>query len=158
MVYSPDTKAEVKKMFVIEGKGFDNIANHFSNKPTKQTIANWAKKKNSNGSNWFKERDDYTQSQYESLSPKRMATKILKKIHVILDKPDEDFNVKEADALAKLRVALEKITDKRYQIPMMFELLTDLIKFLRKHYPELANEKFINAIRHFKNELKERLG
>lgn len=158
MRYSPEVRAEIKKLFVIEGKSPITIAVIYKEHPTMQSISNWAKVKNREGKTWYDEREDYELYYYETLSPKNLASKIMGKIDSVLSKPDAEFNVKDADALSKLRVSLEKITDRRYQIPMMYELLKDLTAFLREHYPELVDEPFINAVRHFKNTLKERLG
>lgn len=158
MVYSPEVRAEVKKMFVLEGRSAKYISGYFKGKPSLQTIMNWANDKNKEGKNWFDEREEYELQRYEQISPKGLANKILQKINFLLNKDDSNFSVKDADALAKLRVALERITDRKYQIPMMYEMLTDLTTFLREHYPKLANQELVNAIRHFKNTLKERLG
>lgn len=158
MRYSPAIRAEIKKLFVNDGKSPITISNIYKGNPTMQSISNWANAINKEGKNWKDEREDYEQYYYEQLSPKNLASKIMMKIDSFLSKSNEDFNVKDADALSKLRVSLEKITDKRYQIPMMYQLLQDEIVFLREHYPELSEEPLINAIRHFKNTLKERLG
>lgn len=150
--FPPDVKAKIRFLYVDEGKSALDISKKYKGNPSAQTISLWAKQ---NG--WNQERTEHTHEEYEKLSPQNLATKILKHIAHILDKKTARFTTKDADALAKLRVAMEKITDKKYQIPMMYELLTNEVDFLNKNYPQFVTEEFLNAIRHFKNELKANL-
>jgi hypothetical protein len=153
----PDIRIECKRMFVLEGKTSKAISEYFDGIPTHQCITRWSHMKNRDGLTWIDERAQYQIDKFEMISPAGLASKILRKINKFMNKSDEDFNVKDADALSKLRVSLEKITDKKYQIPIMFQVLTDLVLFLKKHYPDLNQKVYINAIRHFKNTLSERL-
>jgi transposase len=147
--FSPEIKAKIRFLYVDEGKSALAISKKYKGNPSAQTISLWAK---ING--WDKERTERTHDEYEKLSPQHLANKILKHIGNILDKKGKSFTTKDADALAKLRVSMEKITDKKYQIPMMYELLTNMIDFLNKNYKQFITDEFLNAIRHFKNELK----
>jgi len=153
--YPPQIRAEAKSMLVCEGKSAKEIAELYDHEPCVQTILNWAAHKNKEGKNWYDIRDEYEHNKYEALSPKGLAFKILNKINMLLNTDNSKFGVKDADAIAKLRVSLEKLTDKKYQIPMMYEVLTLFVKFLKQHYPEVVNGNFLNAVRHFKNSLKE---
>jgi hypothetical protein len=138
-----------KKMYVQDGKSANDISEHFKNKPTAQTILNWVKKEE-----WDKLRAEHRNREYEKLSPKALAEKILEKINNILNIDSAQFSTKDADSLAKLQSALGKITARKYQLPMMFQLLTDLINFLNNNYPHLVTDDFIRAIRDFKEWLK----
>jgi hypothetical protein len=147
--FSPDLKAKIRFMYVDEGKSALEISKKFHGNPSAQTIALWAKK---NG--WNNEKNEHEHNEYERLSPQSLANKILQRIAHILNKKVSSFTTRDADALAKLRITMEKITDKKYQIPLMYELLTSLIDFLNMNYPVFITEEFLNAIRHFKNDLK----
>lgn len=147
--FSPELKARVKVMFVDKGLTAAEISKQLHGMPSPQTISGWALK-----GNWKKSREDVTQAYYDRVSPGSMAQKILGKIAFILDQDDKKFTSKDADALAKLRVTMERIMDKKYQIPMMYEVLEMEVEFLSKNYPALATPDLFIAIRHFKNELK----
>ena len=151
--FSPDIKAKIRFLYIDEGKSALDISKKYKGNPSPQTIAGWAK---NNG--WDKDRKQRTHDEYEKLSPQHLANKLLKHISDILNK--KKFTTKDADALAKLRITMEKIVDKKFQIPMMYELLTKFINFLNKNYPDfmVANEEiFYNAVLHFKNEMKAEL-
>lgn len=154
VIYKPEIVATAKAMFVQEGKSALQIAEALSG-PTHQTISNWARqnraKKGEPLRNWITEREEHINALYVKLSPKQQAQKFLDKIDRLLAKPTEDFDTKDADALSKLHKAMQDILDDKYQLPMMFQVLGDLIGFLKLHYGELVTEQFVNAIRHFKN-------
>jgi len=155
MRYGPKVKAEIHKEFV-EGKPATVISKEFRNKPTAQQILNWAHAKDrETGKNWFDEKRDYELEQYEGLSPQTQAQKILKKIDRLISKSDKSFTTKDADALSKLQKLMEKLIDKKFQLPTMYHLLTRFMEFISLHYKKLLTKELINAIRHFKNSLKE---
>lgn len=165
MRYSAKIKAEIRLLFVQEGKSPAEISRLYDNKPTAQGIINWSKSKpkNGKGQSWIEEREEFEQQMYENLSPQSQADKILKKINVLLSQDNKSFTTKDADALAKLQKVMEKLVDKKFQVPVMFHMLTRLIDFFAKHYSkflkggEITKGEFINAIKHFKNELKDEL-
>jgi len=139
-----------KKMYVQDGLSALEIAKHFHNKPTAQTILNWVKKEE-----WDSLRSQHRNDDYERLSPKNLAKKILEKIGTIANMPPEQFTPIHADALAKLQSALAKVTDRRYQLPVMYQLLTDLVTYINDNFPELNTPDFVRAIREFKEWLKK---
>ncbi len=155
--FSPKQRMEIKLMFVQQGKSALEISKHFGSKPSVQTIINWSKKKNSEGVSWEDEREQFEVEEYESLSPQSQAKKILRKINVVLSKSDRSFTTKDADALSKLQKSMEKLIDKKFQIPTMFKLLTHFLEFLSANYKNLVTAELINATRHFKNVLKEEM-
>lgn len=156
MRYTFKVKNEIHNKFVKDGISAREISRQYEGKPSAQQIMNWARKK-INGQTWEEERDEYQAHEYETLSPQGQVQKILLRINKLLTEDISRFTTKDADAIAKLQKTMERIVDKKFQIPMMFELLTKLIEFLMKHYAEIVTHDFLNAIRHFKNELRERL-
>lgn len=157
-VYKVQVRAEIHRLFVQEGLSAKEIARRFKGKPSAQTVSNWASEKRKDGSlTWNEERDDLERQAYENMSPEAQAQKILKRINFILNKDITKFNTKEADALAKLQKLMERVIDKKYQIPMMFELLTKFTEFLKDNYQELLSDEMLNAIKHFKNYKRKQL-
>ena len=156
-LYTPQQKAECKLMFIQQGKSAWEISKHFGGKPSVQTILNWTKKKNSDDLTWEAEKEQFEQHSYEKLSPQNLAEKILKRIEMILLESPKSFTTKDADALAKLQKVMEKLIDKKFQIPTMYHVLTRLLEFLSLHYKTLLCPELINAVRHFKNVLKEEM-
>lgn len=150
--YKPEILIDCKRLFIQEGLSALEISKRFNGKPSHQTIINWSKKEG-----WENERKNFQNSQYEKLSPKSLAEKILKKIELVLETPDKKFTTKDADALAKLQSSLVKITDSKYQIPALYQALTEFVKFLKHNYPQLLTTELLNAIRHFKNSLQDQL-
>lgn len=155
--YSPKLRAEIKLLFVQHGKSALEISKQYGGKPTAQAVLNWSRELNKEGVSWEDERDEYQQREYEKLSPQSQADKILKRIDLLLQKSPKSFTTKDADALAKLQKVMEKLVDKKFQIPTMYHVLTRLLEFISLNYKSLLGDELINAIRHFKNQLKEEL-
>ena len=150
--FKADVKNECRHMYVFDGKSALEISKHFAGTPTHQTISNWIKR-----GQWDEERRMHENDMFEKASPKGLAQKILDKINTILSLDNASFTTKDADSLAKLQAALRNITDKRYQIPMMYQLLTDFMNFLARRYPDLLTDDLMSAVRAFKEEIKESL-
>lgn len=155
MNYDHDIYNSAKRMFIEEGKKPSEISVALGGKPAKSTIVNWAAKEDSTNKNWHQYRQEYIKDSYELATPDAMARKILEKISLILNQ--SDFTTKDADALAKLQRSLEKITQPRHQVPVMYEMLESFVTFMQKQYPHLINKDLLNAVRDFKNELRKRL-
>jgi len=149
-VYDLKTKAQIKLLY-IQGSSALNISNQFGGAPSPQTITNWANTPDSDGLSWLDQRNSFAQKEYEKLSPQSQAQKILERINLLLQKSPEKFTTKDADALAKLQKVMEKLVDKRYHLPVMFNLLTDFLNFLKINYPLLITPELINSVRHYKN-------
>jgi len=150
--YPPDIYNEAKKLFVQEGKSPREIAKSFVGKPSAQTIARWAAKQDKEGASWHDLREQYKNEHYEALSTKQMVVKIYEQIHKLMQSENVD-----ADKLVKLTKSLERLADPKYHIPIMYEFLTDLIDFLRQHFPDMVTDEFLAAMRDFKNLLRLRL-
>lgn len=155
--YDFKTKNEIHNKFVKEGISVRELSRQYNGNPSAQCIIYWSRQRVEGKPTWEEERDEYQANEYEKLSPQNQVQKILMRINKILSQDVSTFTTKDADALAKLQKMMERIVDKKFQIPMMFELLTKEIEFLMRHYSELVTTDFLNAIRHFKNELKEKL-
>ena len=142
--YNPKIQNTAKKMYIEDGKSAVEIAKHFKGKPTAQTILNWASKEN-----WEQLKLDFRNRQYEKLSPKTLAEKILSKIEKLVSIENDQFTTKDADALAKLQKSLSNLTDSKQQLPAMFQMLTDFGNFLKEKYPSLLTPELIRAIKEF---------
>ncbi len=155
-VFDDQLYNRVKRMYVEEGLGGETISRELDGQVSMNTVRNWARKKDPDtGKSWRDLRREIRDQNYEKVSPQAMANRILSRIHEILNKTG--FTNSDADALWKLQKNLERLTDKRFQIPVMFQFLEDQVKFMRKNYGHLMTEEYLTAIRHFKNELRVRL-
>jgi hypothetical protein len=156
--YNSDIKAEARLLFVENELSFEKISEYFNGTPTAQCIQQWATKPDKkSGKSWKDERREKADGKYLNLSPQAQANKIMERINFLLESPVESWDPRQADALAKTQKTLEKLVDKKFQIPMMFELLRLLVEFLKMHYPEFITPEFLNALRHFKNDKKKKL-
>lgn len=145
MRYKAETVARAKQMYIVEGMSAKEISKHFHSQPTHQTISNWVGKYK-----WNEERADYEAALYENLAPQQTAQKILNKINALVSKDDRSFTTKDADSLMKLQKSLTSLIDKKYQIPIMFKLLTEFLNYIQKHYQSLVSDDLVQAARDFK--------
>jgi len=152
MIYGPKIKAEARRLYVQDGLSPRRIAEELSG-PSWQTIDNWRRKKDRNGKTWIDYREEEMLRQYEAVSPENLARKILQRIYDLLG----NYTDKTPDDLAKLTATMKKIVDPKYQIHIMFSMLTDEVKFAKKYYPKIVDDKFLSMIRDFKNFLRGRL-
>jgi hypothetical protein len=154
--YDLDTYNRAHIEFVEKGYSPRKISDEMGGSPHHQTIRQWAKKPNKKtGKDWYDEREELRQKKYESSSPQAITLKILDKINDLLKV--ENFTPKDADALAKLQSSLNKIVDRKFQIPVMFDMLENLVRFARNRHPKVCDDDFIIMIREFKNDLYARL-
>jgi len=158
MIYGPKVRARAKQLYVQEGKAPREIRRilldeGIENVPSWQSISNWALKKDREGKNWKDHREDEKVRQYEMVSPENLARKILQKIYDLLG----NYTEKTPDDLAKLTATMKKIVDPKFQIHIMYSMLTDLVKYTKKYYPDLATERYLEMIRDYKNFLRGRL-
>lgn len=154
--FDKEIRLEARRQFVHEEKGPHEIAKHFKQRPSANTIMKWAKEKNPEGKDWYDQRQALEEDEYEKISPSSLVKKILNKIHKFYEKAD--FSHIDADAIAKLQKQLEKIDDPRYQIPVMYQLMTDFVNYTRQNYPNLITQEFAEAIRDFRTEIRKKLG
>jgi len=148
---------QAKKLFVEDNKGPKEISDRLGGNPHFNTIRAWSKKPDPDtGKTWEDERREYRKQKYAAASPANMAVKLYARINEILDSEDMDV-VKMSDALSKLQKTLEKVTDPKNQVAVMFDMLTDMMLFFNNRHRHLVNDEFCEAIREFKNVLLQRL-
>lgn len=150
--YSAETYNEIKRKYVEQNLSPRKISQEFNGEPSWQTIRRWAKK-----DDWNDLREEYRNRMYEETSPKSLASKILKKIHRLMDDFDKEGNDKTADKIAKLSATMRKITDPKHQIHIMYQMLTDQVNFTRKYYEKVATKEYYEMIKSFKNYLRDRI-
>jgi hypothetical protein len=156
--YNSTIKAEAKLLFIENELSFEKISEYFDGTPTAQCIQQWANKPDKKtGKSWKDERKEKADNKYLNLSPQAQANKIMERINYLLQSPVESWDPRQADALAKTQKTLEKLVDKKFQIPMMYELLKNQIDFFKLHYPDILTPEYLNAVRHYKNETKKKL-
>lgn len=151
--FSPELKAKVKHLYVNKGLSALAISEKYKGSPSAQTVNLWVKK-----DKWDNLRADFMNDSYEKFAPQNLVLKIYKKIETLLNKPDAEFTVKDADALAKLKSSMEKLVGKKFQIDMMFATLKEMLLFFERYYRSLTTEELLNAVTHFKNSKLETLG
>lgn len=160
--YTHEIKNEARHFFIKDEWSAKRISDYFNGSPTVQTVINWAAcKDKKSGLNWYEEREQFTSSEYEKMSPNSLAEKLYKIIENLAEADPKAWTNEDSDSLIKLTRAVETLVDVKDKLPVAFEVLTDYIQFTKENYPklyarELKNE-LINSIRHFKNELKKRL-
>ena len=151
--YPPKTYNAVKRAYIQENKSPSVIAAEMAHQPSRQTITLWAKKKNKDGKTWHDLRVEYRDKLYEEISPQNLAAQILRRIRDLFD--EGLSNEKTADALAKYQASLAKLTEPKFQLPTMYYMLTEMLKFFRLNYPKIVNKKFLSALQDFKNHLRK---
>ena len=70
---------------------------------------------------------------------------------------DAQKAMKFADSIAKLTASLDKVGGIKHQVPTMYHMLEQLVRFIRLHYADLLTKDFLEAIRDFKNHLRREL-
>lgn len=157
--YDSKLKAEVKMLYIDRELSPRQISEMFKGRPTAQVIDQWASRKDPNTSmSWKDEKGNLLNDNYARLSPQAQAKKIMRILDAIVDKqiPGDYKGLSQlADALAKVNKSLEKVVDKDFQIPMLFEFLSKLVGFLNLHYKEILTPQLSNALKHFKNDLRK---
>jgi hypothetical protein len=152
--YPEEIYYEIKKLFIRENKTATEISGIYNKKPPEQTISLWAKQKDKKGKTWYDLRMEFRDKQYAEVSPKSLANKILQRINEIMN---EDWTDKTADQLVKLQSSLEKLTSAKYQVPVMYYMLSEYVDYMRKYHKKMVSKKFLETIRDFKNYLRSRL-
>ena len=150
--YNAKIYNECKRMFVEQNMSPAAIADFKQGKPSKQTVSLWAKKKDRQGRDWHDLRLAYRDKMYEAISPQNIAAKLMDRLMDLLS--EENWNEKSADQLAKLHSTLQKVLEPRYQIPTMYHMLSEMLKFFSAHYPQIVDKNFKFAVQDFKNHLR----
>lgn len=154
MAYSPEIKVEAKRLIVIEQMTPAKASEHVP--PAASTIAMWARQEDDDGKTWYDLRKERAQRLYEDTSPQAMARKLLQRIDTLLN--EGSLSPSEADALSKYTKVMRSVAAPKYQVSVMYQFLTELVEFLKTHYPEAFTEELADALRDFRTQLRERLG
>ncbi len=158
--YGTEIRNKVKHLYVREGKSANQIFNELG-EPTAVTILAWAKVKDDGGKTWDDLKEDYMKDSFsdlcQAIEPHKIVLLHIKQIAALLNKDPKNFDPKDSDAIAKLQSSMQKIGGKDLWIPAMYEALGEFIKFLKTNYTEIVSDELLNAARHFKNVIIERL-
>ncbi|MBC8377186.1 MAG: hypothetical protein H8E26_14170 [FCB group bacterium] len=149
--YSESVRLKCQQLFIEESKKPREIALIMNGKPSWRTITRWSKIED-----WEKSRKEWLHHKIQELSPKSIEEKIMGKISELLDNEIKDNAT--ADALAKYLNSLFKISSQKSQIPAMFSMLEEFLKFIRKNQPDLLTPALIKASRDFKDDQLETHG
>jgi len=166
-IYDSNVRAEAKYLFLDKELNPRPISRHFGGKPRWQTIQVWANEVDkATGLNWYQEREKRAKDKYLKLSPQSQAQGLMDALNHIIGMITSKISKGQTDAkelstmtdsLAKVNKTLEKIVDKKFQVPMLYEFIEKFISFLNLHYKEFITPEFINAVKHFKNETRKHL-
>lgn len=155
--YTDEFIEKCRFSFVEKGKSLSDISFENGGNPKPTTLLIWALKKNKSGRDWFDEREIKDTILYDRISPKEISKKIYLKMAIIIGKDDEQFSATDAKILTELQKSLEKITDLKYHLAAIYQVLTDLMKFIKTEYPKTLTPNLIEAIKSYKNLIKEEL-
>ena len=151
--FPPEVIAQSKRFFVYEGWGFEKISDFFDGSPHSKTLSNWSEDPDPDGKTWHQLREEYIESIIHSVTPEQIQQKYFERIYTILNDPN--FSTKDSDSLAKLQKNFSQITDPTRHLPVMYSVLTQLVEFIRKYYPDQINKDFLKAVTEFKNLKRE---
>lgn len=142
---------ECRKFYVYDDLTAEEISEIFNGNPTASAIRYHIKNEK-----WDDEKKRVQEVNYSKISPAAMANKVLEKIYGILS--SDEFSTKDADKLAKLQATLSKLLDSKYQIPMLYQMLTGFTVFVKENHPKAFSRELIDAARDYKNHMLKELG
>jgi hypothetical protein len=154
--YDGETYNEAKRLVVVEGMNPREASAELGGKPSASTIWRWSTTHlDADGKTWEDLQRAERDEQYRANAPARIAEDVRELIEE-LRKAEVD-PVKKADSLAKLTSSLTKLTRPEHQLPAMYHVLEELVKFTRRHYPDLFSKALLEMVRDFKNVLRQRV-
>jgi len=149
--YDINTKVEIKRLFVQEGRSPDFISKIFRGRPGANTVTNWADKKDEEtGKTWWNLRREWENAEYENYAPANLIRKIYARINDLLDKPN--FS---SDSLAKELSAIRKIGDPENQVHVLYHFLTDLTTFIMERKPQLLNRELVDLFKEYRTHIRK---
>lgn len=155
-----------KRLYVEDGLGYHDIARALDNARAPSTFCKWGKVPDENGHTWDDLRRLHRDARYAAASPAEAVNTIiglLGDIQRIRDEAIEDgkldsqMAMKLADSIAKLTASLDKVGGIKHQVPTMYHMLEQLVRFVRMNYADLLTKDFLEAVRDFKNHLRREL-
>lgn len=154
--YDTDTYAAAKRLYVIEGKTPREVSAELGGTPSASTVWRWSTThRDADGQTWEDLQRAQRDEQYRANSPARIAEDVRDLIEELRTSGVDP--VKKADSLAKLTASLTKLTRPEHQLPAMYHVLEELVKFTRRHYPDLFSKALLEMVRDFKNVLRQRV-
>lgn len=124
--------------------------------PSASTVNRWRGQTDPEGKDWDAQRDEYRDRQYAANSPARLADDVRALIEDLRRDTSMDA-VKKADALSKLTASLTKLTRPEHQLPAMYHVLEELVRFVKREAPEFFTKPFLLVVRAFKDHLRARV-
>lgn len=153
--YPPEVIKNCKDLLVFEGWSPRKISDFYDGEPYWQTVQNWANEENEDGQTWYDERQEFIDTKIDSVSPKMLSQKLLKRMTEAAEDPN--FSDGTADRIAKLMKNWRQLTDPSNQIPVIYEMLEDQIEFFKKYHKEVVSKEYLEAMREFKNYQRKKL-
>lgn len=154
--YPYKIKALAKSLYIDQNLTLVEISEYFNGKPSIQTVANWANVSHPKTKlNWHEERQQREGAEFEMISPRKLEEKLFDLLGQAADNDGEELS-KTADAIAKIAKSIREVIDPQKQLPSMFQVLTELLKFIKDRYSDKFSDstynELVNVVRHFKNE------
>ena len=160
MPYGSDVKHGCRRQFVEEEMSPEAISEAMGGKPSAATVYRWAGPKPKDGEppadgTWWAEREAHNEELYRNASP----AGLLRDVAALIDdvRSSDAIPTKKADALSKLASVVDKLSRPEMQLPVMYHVLEELARFVKKHQPDLFDRDFLLLLRQFKNHLRLRV-
>ena len=158
--YGADVRNACRRQFVEEGKTPEEISEDMGGQPSAATLYRWAGAKPKDGEvaahgTWWAERADEEETLYREASPAslvRDVAELLKEVKASTDAPG-----KKADSYAKLAAALDRMARPEMQLPTMYHVLEEYLRYTKKQAPKMFDRDLVMHIRAFKNHLRVRV-
>jgi hypothetical protein len=157
--YKESLWLEAKRLFVEQEMPSSSISKHYNGRPTKAAIDLRAKKIDPRTQkNWYDERRELIELKMVQMSPQAMRNKIFAKLWNVVN-DDEVTGSKFADSLSKIQKSISEMMHPSNQVPVMFWVLEDYVRFCQKKYPSVVTEDLVQSLRDYKDHLRaEKLG
>lgn len=158
--YGADVKNACRRRFVVDGETPETISAELDGQPSAATVYRWAGPKPTDGDvpahgTWWAERADEEEHLYRAASPASLIRDVAQLLQEVRD--SKDTPAKKADAISKLAAAVDKLSRPEMQLPAMYHVLEELLRYVKKHAPDLFGRPLVLLIRQFKNHLRLRV-
>ena len=160
MPYGSDVKNACRRAFVEEEKSPEAISDEFGGQPSAPTIYRWAGPKPKEGEtaaegSWWAQREAHSEQLYRDASPAGFLRDVAELVQQVKD--GDDPAVKKADSYAKLAAAVEKLSRPEMQLPAMYHVLEEFVRWTKHAAPAAFDQAFLLRVRAFKNHLRARV-
>jgi hypothetical protein len=157
--FSDTIFAQAKVFYVDQHRTLEWISDYFGGHPSKSAIAGWAKTRDRDGKNWDDYRYEKGEMLYRNIAPSERTKSIYLRLDEMMGKRMDDPG-RFALALQRMTNAINEIVDPRMNLPVIVQTLEDLIahvEYKHKTAPREYRMWFVDVIRTFKTELRDRL-